>query len=72
MGHYMEVNYKTYGFTSYFSFNPICTTLTDDYVIKTMQAKLEKSINLRLLSDRPIACLLSGGLDSSIISCYIS
>ena len=30
--------------------------------------KLTKAVEKRLLSDRPIGCLLSGGLDSSIIT----
>ena len=33
--------------------------------------KLEHAVEKRLLSDRPIGCLLSGGLDSSIISCLV-
>ena len=37
-------------------------------IIKNIKIKLENAVQKRLLSDRPIGCLLSGGLDSSIIA----
>ena len=36
--------------------------------INMLKPLLEQAVKLRLLSDRPIGCLLSGGLDSSIIT----
>lgn len=33
---------------------------------------LEKAVQMRLLTDRPIGCLLSGGLDSSIIASILA
>lgn len=33
---------------------------------------LESAVKLRMISDRPIACLLSGGLDSSLISALVA
>ena len=71
-GHYMEVSENTYGFTSYFEFNPVDYLMTEEHVIYELRTKLEKSIELRLLSDRPIAALLSGGLDSSIVSAVLA
>ena len=39
--------------------------------LTTLGELLVKAVKMRLLSDRPIACLLSGGLDSSIITAII-
>ena len=33
-----------------------------------IKQELEKAVDKRMISDRPIGCLLSGGLDSSIIT----
>ena len=43
----------------------------DEMIIHTIKDKLYQSVNKRLLSDRKIGCLLSGGIDSSIIT-YIT
>jgi asparagine synthase (glutamine-hydrolysing) len=40
----------------------------NDIIIKNIKDKLFTAVNKRLLSDRKIGCLLSGGLDSSIIT----
>jgi asparagine synthase (glutamine-hydrolysing) len=44
----------------------------DDEIIENIRDKLFKSVNKRLLSDREIGCLLSGGIDSSIITLITS
>ena len=71
-GHYMEVNDDNYGFTSYFTFNPIDNNISEYDFIANLYHKLHEAVKIRLLSDRPIACLLSGGLDSSIIACILA
>ena len=49
----------------YFISSPIL--LDDDFSEKNLVKKLKRSVELRLNSDRPIALLLSGGIDSSLI-----
>lgn len=39
-----------------------------DYYIVNLEQQLLKAVELRMISDRPVAALLSGGLDSSVIA----
>ena len=43
-----------------------------DFYLNLINKTLTESVKKRLLSDRPIACLLSGGLDSSLITSLVS
>ena len=38
---------------------------------KTIQEKLINAVKLRLMSDRPIGCILSGGLDSTLVTAIV-
>ena len=53
---------------SYYNLN--YENLHDDTseIVKNIKDKLHSAVNKRLLSERKIGCLLSGGLDSSIIT----
>ena len=53
--------------TNYMSWD---TRLGD--ICKTLKSLLTKAVEKRLMSERPIGCLLSGGLDSSIIASILS
>jgi asparagine synthase (glutamine-hydrolysing) len=61
---------------TYFTLLPPCSFIGDlsDYnILHTLHRTLTKSVEKRVLnSDRPIACLLSGGLDSSLITTLVN
>jgi asparagine synthase (glutamine-hydrolysing) len=40
--------------------------------VKGLRAALEAAVEKRMLTERPVACLLSGGLDSSLISSLVA
>lgn len=44
---------------------------TEDVIIPKIRQLLESAVEKRLMADRPIGCLLSGGLDSSIIAALL-
>uniref|UniRef100_A0A6C0CYS8 asparagine synthase (glutamine-hydrolyzing) n=1 Tax=viral metagenome TaxID=1070528 RepID=A0A6C0CYS8_9ZZZZ len=44
----------------------------EDKIIKDIKDKLTKAVNKRIICDRPIGCLLSGGVDSSIITSIVN
>ena len=43
-----------------------------DIIIQNIRDKLKKSVTKRLMSDRAIGCLLSGGVDSSVIASILA
>ncbi len=48
------------------------TTDDEETIIKKVREKLEVAVKKRMMSERNIACLLSGGLDSSSITSLVS
>lgn len=50
---------------------PLATDNGDQYG-RTMFALLKRAVHKRLLGERPVACLLSGGLDSSIVAALVA
>ncbi len=66
-GHYYEVNEKKYNryYEYVYPTNPEMDTIV---IMENIKKLLFKATEKRLLSDRKIGCLLSGGLDSSLIA----
>jgi asparagine synthase (glutamine-hydrolysing) len=52
----------------------VYTETNDDYdtCLQKIRTRLEDAVKRRLITDRPIGCLLSGGLDSSIIAAILT
>jgi asparagine synthase (glutamine-hydrolysing) len=60
---------KTVPFFNYVS--PIINE-SEDEIIQNIRFLFEKAVNKRLMSDRDVACLLSGGLDSSTVAALVA
>lgn len=68
-----DVNKKTY--VPYFTFDDELYNNfenNEDIIIKNMRELFTKAVEKRLLSDRSIGCLLSGGLDSTTVVAIVS
>ena len=73
-GSYSVYNIKTEELVvkNYYHFTyPKIDYIYDDIPLMIKQ-ELEKAVDKRMISERPIGCLLSGGLDSSIIAYLLS
>jgi asparagine synthase (glutamine-hydrolysing) len=68
-GHYW-CNEK--GYQQYYFLDFPCIQDSETEILENIKKLLEKSVKKRMLSDRPIGCLLSGGLDSSLITSLVS
>ncbi|MBQ4381476.1 MAG: asparagine synthase (glutamine-hydrolyzing) [Oscillospiraceae bacterium] len=42
-----------------------------EYYVETLREHLKRAISMRLVADVPIGFYISGGLDSSVVACYI-
>ena len=51
---------------------PELETVNTQEICKNIKLRLTEAVKKRLMSDRPIGCLLSGGLDSSLISALVA
>lgn len=72
-GHFMQVDLNTLEikYTSYFDIGQNKRIKTDN-LFNQINEKLTESVVKRLMSDQPIGCLLSGGLDSSLVTSIVS
>ncbi len=60
------------GFKKYYTFEGNFIEDSEETIIENIKIKFEKAVQKRLLSDRSIACLLSGGLDSSVVTALVA
>ena len=68
--HYVvfDLKNKTSCFVKYYTLPLHSTVKSIDYVSSKLKQLLEAAVEKRMMSDREIGCLLSGGLDSSVIA----
>jgi asparagine synthase (glutamine-hydrolysing) len=74
-GHHGQVDLRTMTFetNAYYQFEyPTMADSDEALVMATLRAKLVDAVDKRMMSDRPIGCLLSGGVDSSLIAALVS
>ena len=73
-GHYATINNDnpSLNYKKYHDYNFTFNNDSEAEIKKNIQNLLTKAVNKRLMSDRPIGCLLSGGLDSSLVSALTS
>ncbi len=73
-GSYTEYNLNTdmYHHFNYYTLDFPIKYTGDEQCISMIQSLLYQSVEKRLMSDQPIGCLLSGGIDSSIICALVN
>jgi len=66
-------HYWTNGeFHSFYNFDfKVCDHVTDDIVTNGLRVLFERAVEKRLMADRKVACLLSGGLDSTLVAAIV-
>lgn len=74
-GHIMTYHNNITSFIEYYSYDKLLDLsidLSKEEMYKQIREKFVSSVEKRLSSDRPLGCLLSGGLDSSMVSAVTS
>jgi len=66
----MELNEGTAH--QWYKFEYPLTGTDEKDIMKNIKEKFEFAVAKRLMSDRPVGCLLSGGLDSSLVVALVA
>lgn len=69
--HYGLLDRKTSIKNYYQYIHPILLN-NEQYVLEGIRTHFEKAVSKRMMSDRPMCCLLSGGLDSSLVASVLA
>lgn len=67
-GHYLTLKNEVFKITQYWDIQPCESSISYQDAFDQFDYLLKDSITLQMISDVPVGALLSGGLDSSIIS----
>jgi asparagine synthase (glutamine-hydrolysing) len=74
-GHYAAIDLRTMQveMTAFYEYvYPSLDTDDEAHVMRTLREKLIAGVDKRMMSDRPIGCLVSGGVDSSLIAALVA
>jgi len=74
-GHYMHLSTDGKATTRPFwrlSFDPVVPVPSFKEAAEQVRTRMTEAVRLRLMSDVPLGCLLSGGLDSSIVAAIMA
>jgi len=72
-GHIYSLQSHLHKYYPYYLFNYSSKIDTDvNKIHKEIVQRLSNTVRKRIQSDRPIGCLLSGGLDSSLVACLLA
>ena len=73
-GTYIDYNYKTLesNIVTYYSLPSEIVNDDRETIIKTIREKLEEAVKVKMVSDVPICTILSGGIDSVIVTYLLS
>lgn len=78
-GNYMKMNLNFMNFDEYKYHSPYEIEIKErnstndmDTILSNINITFKRAVKKRLMSDRPICCLLSGGLDSSLVASIVA
>ena len=67
-GHYIKIKHNKVSFNQYWSLPNFKKTISENIYLDGLKDLIENSIKIQSRSDVPVGSMLSGGLDSSLIS----
>ena len=76
-GHFMRYSFSNNEIlgkeiSRFYSYRYKMVNHKEDTILKNIRTKFEQAVTKRMMSDRPMCCLLSGGLDSSLVASVLA